>query len=57
MAISFPTPEVARQSFEREAGEHAFASSAIVAAGRLLRRGYERLCSAIFDPEGDCMRF
>jgi hypothetical protein len=28
----------------------------VARAGRLLRRGYERACSAIFDSEDDCMR-
>ena len=57
MAISSAAPEVAAERVEREADEPAQRRSLIVRLGHLLRRGYERVCSAIFDPEGDCMRF
>lgn len=57
MAISVPAPEAtANQQVGRERGELQPAPSLIVDIGHILRRGYERLCSAIFDPEGDCMR-
>ena len=55
MAISFPAPEAAKQMLKLEA-EHAQRSSPLTSAAHLLRRGYERLNSAIFDPDGDCMR-
>ena len=57
MAISFPVPEAAAKRLEAEAGQHAEESSLIANAAHVLRRGYERVCSAIFDPDGDCMRF
>jgi hypothetical protein len=58
MAISFPAPEAAVQErLEREADERAQGSSFVVSVATNLRRGYERMCSAVFDPDGDCMRF
>jgi hypothetical protein len=55
MAISFPAPEAAtKHQLERASGESTQLSAR---AGHLLKRGYERVCSAIFDPDGDCMRF
>ena len=58
MAISFPAPEAAvQQRLEREADERAQAPSLVVNVANTLKRGYERMCSAIFDPDGDCMRF
>jgi hypothetical protein len=58
MAISFPAPEAAvQQRLEREADERAHGSSFVVSVANGLRRGYERMCSAIFDPDGDCTRF
>lgn len=58
MAISFPAPEAAaKHQIEHGAGERAQAPSVVVNVGRVLRRGYERACSAIFDADGDCMRF
>jgi hypothetical protein len=56
MAISFPAPEAAPQQIGREADERTDDASLLTEAGRLLKRGYERVCSAIFDPDGDCMR-
>jgi hypothetical protein len=56
MAISFPAPEAAAESLEHEAGERAAGSSLVITVAQLLRRGYERVCSAIFDADGDCMR-
>jgi hypothetical protein len=58
MAISFPAPEAAvQQRLEREADERVQEPSLVVSVANTLRRGYERMCSAIFDPDGDCMRF
>jgi hypothetical protein len=58
MAIPFPAPEAATEDqCERVAGDRAQKSSLIVNVGHILRRCYERVCSAIFDPDGDCMRF
>jgi hypothetical protein len=37
-------------------GERPRVASLIVNVGHILLRGYERLRSAIFDPDGDCMR-
>ena len=57
MAISFPAPEAAvRPRVEREAARIQRPSLVSQAAG-VLKRGYERMCRAIFDPDGDCMRF
>jgi hypothetical protein len=55
MAISFPAPEAAPSGRLESDGERA--ESRIVSGGHVLRRFYERVCSAIFDPDGDCMRF
>jgi hypothetical protein len=58
MAISFPAPEAAVQErLEREAAEHAQGPSLVAQVATGLKRGYERMCSTIFDPDGDCMRF
>ena len=57
MAISFPVPEAApQQQIGREADARTEDVSLVTQAGRLLKRSYERVCSAIFDPDGDCMR-
>jgi hypothetical protein len=57
MAISFPAPEVAaQQQLGSATASHTDGSSLLARAGRLLERGYGRVCSAIFDPDGDCMR-
>jgi hypothetical protein len=55
MAISFPAPEAVPSRQLESDGERA--QSWIVSSGRVLRSVYERVCSAIFDPDGDCMRF
>ena len=58
MAISFPAAEVAaRHQLERAADEPELGASQLTHAGQILRRAYERVCSAVFDPDGDCMRF
>ena len=57
MAISFPAPEAAAKRLDLHADERAQESSLLANTAHLLRRGYERVCSAIFDPDGDCMRF
>ena len=58
MAISFPAPEAAvQQRLERETAEPTQGPSLVAQVASTLRRGYERMCSAIFDPDGDCMRF
>jgi hypothetical protein len=57
MAISSAAPEVAVERVEREVGERAQRGSLIDCLGYVLRRGYERVCSTIFDPDRDCMRF
>jgi hypothetical protein len=54
--ISFPAPEAAAMRPEPEAGERTKGSSLIVSAAHVLRRGYERACSAIFDNDTDCMQ-
>jgi hypothetical protein len=57
VATSFPAPEVAAgQRVGSEVAGRAEGLSVLARAGRLLRRGYERACSAIFDSDGDCMR-
>jgi hypothetical protein len=55
MAISFPAPEAAPSRRLESDGERA--QSWIVSGGRVLRGCYERACSAVFDSDGDCMRF
>ncbi len=57
MAISFPAPEAAAKRLEPQATERAEGSQLVSKTAHVLRRGYERVCSAIFDPDGDCMRF
>jgi hypothetical protein len=57
MAISFPAPEAAGERLEPQAAARVEGSPLIAKAAHLFRRGYERVCSAIFDPDGDCMRF
>jgi hypothetical protein len=57
MATSSAAPELTAEPVAREAGERAESGSLIIRLGRVLGRGYERVCSAIFDPDGDCMRF
>jgi hypothetical protein len=57
MAISFPASEAAAKGLELEGAERAQGPSLLASAAHLLRRGYERVCSTIFDAEGDCMRF
>ena len=57
MAISFPAPEAAtRQRVKREAAETQ-RPSLVAQVTSMLKRGFERVCSAIFDSDGDCMRF
>jgi hypothetical protein len=57
MAISFPAQESeAKQRLAHEAVEPAGGSSLVAYVAKVVRRGYERVCSAIFDPDGDCMR-
>jgi hypothetical protein len=46
----------AKQQGWREGDERPRVPSLIVNAGHIFQRGYERLRSAIFDPDGDCMR-
>ena len=58
MAISFPAAEMAaKHRVELATREHARETSLVAHAGQTLKRGYERVCSAIFDGDGDCMRF
>jgi hypothetical protein len=55
MATSFPAPQGApSRRLEHEAQR---AKSPTFSVRRILRRCYERVCSAIFDPDGDCTRF
>jgi hypothetical protein len=57
MAIAFPAPEAAsRRSHERAASEPVRESSRLGHACTRLRRCYERIAFAIFDPDDDCMR-
>jgi len=44
------------RSWGPRARERAEQPSLLANAAHLLRRGYERLNSAIFDPDGDIMR-
>ena len=56
MAISFPAPEAAgQQRVERET-EKTRPASLVSQVASVVKRGYQRLNSAIFDAEGDCMR-
>jgi hypothetical protein len=55
MAISFPAPEAATSRQLESDSERA--QSWIVSTGRVLKSVYGRVCSAVFDPDGDCMRF
>jgi hypothetical protein len=58
MAISFPVPESAdQQQTGRGSSERGYVGSLITSGGRVLRGCYERACSAVFDCDGDCMRF
>ena len=53
MAISFPAQEAAPgRRLEHEAQR----AESPTFGGRVLKRIYERVCSAIFDPDGDVMR-
>jgi hypothetical protein len=55
MAISLPPPEEAPgRRLDHEAQR---ATSPTFRGGRILERFYERVRSAIFDPDGDCVRF
>src|SRR5262245_10858342 len=57
MAISFPVPESAiDHEIELGGDEPSRASWLFDALGEALRRGCQRVASAIFDPDGDCMR-
>jgi hypothetical protein len=56
MAISFPAPEsVTEPRTERGISDGVTVRSLVVGATGVLRRGYERACSAIFDADGDVM--
>ena len=57
MAISFPAAEVAAKQRVELATASVHGTSLVAHAGQTLRRCYERVCSTIFDPDGDCMRF
>jgi hypothetical protein len=58
MAISFPVPESANeQQTGRGSSERGYVGSLITGGGRVLRGCYERAYSAIFNADGDCMRF
>jgi hypothetical protein len=58
MVISFPAPKTAiSRRVEPESAGTAPRHALFVGVASAVRRGYERVCSAIFDPEGDCMRF
>ena len=55
MAISLPPPEEAPgRRLEHEAQR---ATAPTFRGGRILERFYEGVPSAIFDPDGDCVRF
>ena len=57
MTNSFPAPAAAaKPHVEREADESANGSSLVASVGHMLRRCYERACSAIFDSDDNCMR-
>jgi hypothetical protein len=53
MAISFPAPE---GSPGRRLEHEAQRAESPTFGGRVLKRFYERVYSAIFDPDGDVMR-
>jgi hypothetical protein len=56
MAISFPAPEAAvQQRVERQTAKSR-GPSLVAHVVSMVERGYRRLNSAVFDPEGDCMR-
>jgi hypothetical protein len=58
MAISFPAPEVGSQrQLDSTTAERTQGPSFVAQVGRLLKSGYDRACSAIFESDGDCMRF
>jgi hypothetical protein len=58
MAVSFPAPEsAAKGRLELASGESTARRAWLFGVGSALRRGYERVYSAIFDPDGDCTRF
>jgi hypothetical protein len=57
MAISFPAPETTVDHRpERVGSDRSRASSLVVSVRHALLHGYERVSSAIFDADGDCMR-
>ena len=56
-AVALPGQAATKHQGKRLAGEHTQRSSLDVSAGRILKRCYERVCSAILDGDGDCMRF
>ncbi len=55
MATSFPASQGAPGRRLEHGAQRA--ESPTFRVGRILRRFYERVCSAIFDPDGDFMRF
>ena len=57
VATSSPAAEVTTpKRVDGEAAAPSEGLSAVARTGRLLRRGYERAWSAIFDGDDECMR-
>lgn len=57
MAISFPVPEAAAQKLQIDTDKRVEGSSLAANVAHVLRRGYERVSSAIFDPDDEIVRF
>lgn len=57
MEISPPTPKLAiEHPHQGTAATPAAKRSPSIRVAHILKRCYERACSAIFDGDGDCMR-
>ena len=55
--IPLPTPKLAiEHPHQRTAATPSAKPSPLIRAGHILKRCYGRVCSAIFDGDGDCMR-
>jgi hypothetical protein len=58
MATSCPAPEAApRPRLRRGVDDPAHVRRLMGCVGRVVRRCYDRARSAVFDADGDCMRF
>ena len=57
MEISLSTPKLAiEHPHQGTAATPTAQRSPLIRIGHILKRCYERVCSAIFDGDGDCMR-